>query len=116
MSVVFIQTLTIEYKTTYYFLCKSKYNAKKLAVMGGKAAAKMKEIWFAVFKSSKDNQELYIPVVKVLTLKKETVPKSDKHSIDTSASPAIMAGLADGKTILKNVFFVDRPKFFPTSI
>ena len=57
----------------------------------------------------------YIPVVKVETLKKETVPKSDKHSIDTSASPAIMAGLADGKIIFKNSF-LDRPKFFPTSI
>jgi len=42
-----------------------------------------------------------MPVVKVLTLKKDTVPKSDKHSIDTSANPAIIAGLADGKIILK---------------
>ena len=43
-------------------------------------------------------------MVNVLTLKKETVPKSDKHSIDTKANPAIIAGLADGKIILKNVY------------
>ena len=42
-------------------------------------------------------------MVNVLTLKKDTVPKSDKHSIDTKANPAIIAGLADGKIILKNV-------------
>ena len=57
-----------------------------------------------------------MPVVNVLTLKKETVPKSDKHSIETKAKPAIIAGLADGKIILKNVSFVESPKFFPTSI
>ena len=51
-------------------------------------------------------------MVNVLTLKKETVPKSDKHSIDTKANPAIIAGLADGKIILKNVSFSERPKFF----
>ena len=76
----------------------------------------MNDIWFAVFKSSKESQELYIPVVKVFTLKKETVPKSEIHSIDTKANPAIIAGLADGKIILKNVSFSERPKFFPTSI
>ena len=43
-------------------------------------------------------------MVNVLTLKKETVPKSDKHSIDTKANPAIIAGLADGKIILNNVY------------
>ena len=76
----------------------------------------MKEIWLAVFRSSKDNQELKIPVVKVLILKNDTVPKSDKHSIETSANPAIMAGLAEGNIILKKVSLVERPKFFPTSI
>ena len=76
----------------------------------------MKEIWFAVFKSSNDNHELYMPVVSVFTLKKETVPKSDKHSIATKAKPATIAGLADGKIILKNVSLSERPKFLPTSM
>ena len=57
-----------------------------------------------------------MPVVKVLTLKKDTVPKSDKHSIDTKANPATIAGLAEGKTILKKVSLEERPRFFPTSI
>ena len=57
-----------------------------------------------------------MPVVRVLTLKNDTVPKSDKHSIDTKANPAIIAGLADGKTILKKVSLDERPRFFPTSI
>ena len=52
----------------------------------------------------------------MLILKKDTVPKSDIHSIDTNASPAKIAGLAEGKIILKNVSFSERPKFFPTSI
>ena len=60
----------------------------------------MNEIWFAVFRSSNDSQELYIPVVNVFTLKNDTVPKSDKHSIATKANPAIIAGRADGKIIL----------------
>ena len=45
----------------------------------------------------------YIPVVNVGTLKIDTVPKSDKHSIATKASPAIIAGLAEGKIILNKV-------------
>ena len=53
-----------------------------------------------------------MPVVNVLTLKKETVPKSDKHSIDTSAKPAIIAGLAEGKIILKKVFLRKDLNFF----
>ena len=55
-------------------------------------------------------------MVNVGTLKVDTVPKSDKHSIDTNARPAIIAGLADGKIILNNVSFSDNPRFFPTSI
>ena len=35
-------------------------------------------------------------VVNVFTLN-DTVPKSDKHSIDTKANPAIIAGLAEAK-------------------
>ena len=72
---------------------------------------KIKEIWFAVFRSSNDNQELQIPVVSVETLKKETVPKSDKHSIATKDNPAIIAGLADGKIILSNVSLSESPRF-----
>ena len=41
------------------------------------------------------------------TLKIDTVPKSDKHSIATNAKPAIIAGLADGKIILNIVSFSD---------
>ena len=76
----------------------------------------MNDIWFAEFKSSNDNHELYIPVVNVDTLKKDTVPKSDKHSIATSDKPAIIAGLAEGKIILVKVSFSDKPRFLPTSI
>ena len=57
-----------------------------------------------------------MPVVKVEILKKDTVPKSDKHSIATKARPAIIAGLAEGKIILMKVSFSERPKFLPTSI
>ena len=46
-----------------------------------------------------------MPVVKVDTLKKETVPKSAKHSIATNANPATIAGLAEGKIILRNTLF-----------
>ena len=49
-------------------------------------------------------------------LKKETVPKSDKHSIVTKDKPAIIAGLADGRIILKKLCLEERPKFLPTSI
>ena len=72
--------------------------------------------WLAVFKSSKANQELYIPVVKVETLKKETVPKSVNVSMATKDNPTTMAGLAEGRIILKNDFFLEKPKFFPSSI
>ena len=72
--------------------------------------------WFAEAKSSKAIQELYMAVVNVDILKKETVPKSDKVSIETNDSPATMAGRADGRIIFKKVFFVDNPRFFPASI
>ena len=52
----------------------------------------------------------------MFTLKNDTVPKSDIHSIETKASPAIIAGLAEGKTILKKVSLDESPRFFPTSI
>ena len=52
-----------------------------------------------------------MPVVNVETLKVDTVPKSDKHSIATSAKPAIIAGLAEGRIILNKVSFSDSPKF-----
>ena len=57
-----------------------------------------------------------MPVVRVETLKNETVPKSDKHSIATSDNPATMAGLAEGKIILKKLSLADNPKFLLTSI
>ena len=59
---------------------------------------------------------MYIPVVKVETLKKETVPKSDKHSIATNDKPATIAGLAEGNIILKKLSLADKPKFLLTSI
>ena len=71
---------------------------------------------FAVCKSSKAIHELYIPVVKVEILKKETVPKSDKVSIDTKERPTTMAGLAEGKIILKKLCLVFNPRFLLTSI
>ena len=52
-----------------------------------------------------------MPVVKVFTLKKDTVPKSDRHSIDTRANHAIIAGLAEGNIILRKVSFSVKPKF-----
>ena len=67
-------------------------------------------------KSSKAIQELYIAVVSVDILKKETVPKSDKVSIATNDNPTTIAGLAEGRIILKRVFFEDSPRFFPASI
>jgi hypothetical protein len=44
------------------------------------------------------------------------VPKSDKHSIATKDSPATIAGLADGRIILKKLSLADKPKFLLTSI
>ena len=70
----------------------------------------------AVFKSSKINQELYIPVVYVETPKKETVPKSDSVSIATRLSPIKIAGLAVGIIIFKKVSILLNPRLFPTSI
>ena len=61
--------------------------------------------WFADAKSSKAIHELYIAVVSVDILKKETVPKSDNVSIATKDKPTTMAGLADGRIIFKKVFF-----------
>ena len=52
-----------------------------------------------------------MPVVKVGTLKIDTVPKSDKHSIATNAKPAIIAGLAEGSIIFNKVSFSDKPRF-----
>ena len=54
--------------------------------------------------------------VKVETPKKETDPKSESVSIATNESPATIAGLADGRIILKNDFFLEKPRFFPSSI
>ena len=48
--------------------------------------------------------------------KKETEPKSESVSMATSESPTTIAGLADGKIILKKLSYDDKPKFFPTSI
>ena len=70
----------------------------------------------AVFKSSKINQELYIPVVYVETPKKETVPKSDSVSIATRLSPIKIAGLAVGIIIFKKVSILLNPRLLPTSI
>ena len=55
-------------------------------------------------------------VVNVEILKKDTVPKSDNVSIATKAKPATIAGLAEGKIILKKFRLVEKPRFLPTSI
>ena len=68
-----------------------------------------------VFKSSKINHELYISVVKVETPKYETVPKSDNVSIATKLRPMKIPGLAQGKIILKNLWYELKPKLFPRS-
>ena len=54
-----------------------------------------------------------MPVVNVEIPKNETEPKSESVSIATSARPATMAGLAEGKIILKNDFCFVKPRFFP---
>ena len=46
-----------------------------------------------------------MPVVNVDKPKNETDPKSERVSIATKESPATIAGLAEGKMILKNDFF-----------
>ena len=71
---------------------------------------------FAKAKSSNDTQALYMPVVRVEIPKKDTEPKSDYVSIATNESPATMAGLAEGSIILKNDFFLEKPRFLPNSI
>ena len=67
-------------------------------------------------RSSKEIHALYIPVVKVEIPKNETDPKSDKVSIATNDKPATIAGLADGRIILKKDFFLEKPRLFPSSI
>ena len=57
-----------------------------------------------------------MPVVKVLIEKKSTAPNSANVSIATNDKPAIIAGRADGKIILKNTFSFEKPKFLPKSI
>ena len=74
------------------------------------------ESWLAEAKSSNAIQSLYIAVVSVEILKKETAPNSDNVSIATRDNPTTIAGLAEGRMILKKVFFDDKPKFFPASI
>ena len=75
-----------------------------------------KDNLFAKVRSSKEIHALYIPVVKVEIPKNETDPKSDSVSIATNERPATIAGLADGSIILKNDFFLEKPRFFPSSI
>ena len=48
--------------------------------------------------------------------KKSTAPNSAKVSIATNDKPAIIAGLADGKIILRNTFNFEKPRFLPKSI
>ena len=76
----------------------------------------MNESWLADARSSKAIQALYIAVVRVDILKKETVPKSDKVSIATKESPATIAGLAEGMIIEKMDLNLEKPRFFPKSI
>ena len=71
---------------------------------------------FAKAKSSKVIHALYIPVVSVFIEKKSTAPNSAKVSIATKDNPATIAGLAEGKIILKKDFFLEKPRFFPRSI
>ena len=58
---------------------------------------------------------MYISVVKVETPKYETVPKSDNVSIATRLRPMKIPGLAQGKIILKNLWYELKPKLFPRS-
>ena len=67
-------------------------------------------------RSSNEIHALYIPVVSVEIPKKDTEPKSDNVSIATNESPATIAGLADGRIILKKDFCFVNPRFFPSSI
>ena len=78
--------------------------------------SKKNESWFAKAKSSKDIHESYIPVVRVAIPKNETAPKSDRVYIATKANPATIAGLADGRMILKKDLYFEKPRFCPNSI
>ena len=55
-------------------------------------------------------------LLEYLLKKKSTAPNSAKVSIATNDKPAIIAGLADGKIILRNTFNFEKPKFLPKSI
>ena len=57
-----------------------------------------------------------MPVVRVFIEKKSTAPNSAKVSIATNDKPAIIAGLADGKIILRKTLNFEKPKFLPKSI
>ena len=50
-------------------------------------------------------QTLNIPSVKVCIEKYSTVPKSDTTSIDTRATPAIIAGRPRGRLTFQNLLF-----------
>ena len=56
-------------------------------------------------------RDRYIPVVRVAIPKNDTAPKSDNVSIATNAKPATIAGLADGKMILKKDLYFEKPRF-----
>ena len=75
----------------YLALFLEKFSTKKTNKINNKS---IKDIWFAEARSSKAIQALYMAVVSVDILKKETVPKSDKVSIATKESPTTIAGLA----------------------
>ena len=49
-------------------------------------------------------------------LKKETVPKSERVSIETKDKPTTIAGLAEGNITLKKLCTGDKPRFLLTSI
>ena len=51
-------------------------------------------------------------MVSVEIPKNDTEPKSDKVSIATSERPATIAGLAEGRIILKKDFFLKNQDFF----
>jgi len=57
-----------------------------------------------------------MPVVRVFIEKKSTAPNSAKVSIATNDKPAIIAGLAEGKIILRKTLNFEKPKFLPKSI
>ena len=85
----------------YWAFLREIFSKKNKAKMN---RSKKNDNWLANTKSSNETQELYIPVVRVDIPKKETAPKSDSVSMATKASPATIAGLADGKIIEKKDF------------